>query len=68
VVEVLQDLQGTAHNAVAALTPDMGHKTHAARIMLIRCTVQTLRLQVLNFGGGCHVLLLETQQGAQRIP
>jgi hypothetical protein len=43
----------------------MGHKTHTARVMLIRCAVQTLRLQVLNFGGGRHVLLLETRQGIE---
>ena len=54
VVQVFENLQGTAHNAVAALPPNMGHKTDTASVMLIRPAVQTIRLQVLNFGCGCH--------------
>jgi hypothetical protein len=44
---------------VAFFTPDMGNKTHAARIVLIGVGIETVFLKMLDFGSRGHGALLK---------
>jgi hypothetical protein len=46
---------------------DMGHKTHAARIMLVGRRIQTVFLKMLDLGSRRHGALLKNS-GLMRIP
>ena len=63
VVQVFENLERVGHDAVALLTPDMGHKTHTASIMLVAGRIQAVVLKVLDFGNGRHGALLKIYKG-----
>jgi hypothetical protein len=76
VVQIFQNLESVLDNGVALLTPDMGHKTHAASVVLLGAGIQTVVLEVFDFGSRCHGALLKmtvdrentaTQQKCQPI-
>jgi hypothetical protein len=59
VVQVFENLQCVFDNVVALFTANMGHKTHAARIVLIGGGIQTVVFEVLDFGCRGHGALLK---------
>ena len=59
VVQIFQNLQRVADDAVALLASDMGHKAHTAGVMLLLPRIQTKLLQMRNLGRRGHSPLLE---------
>jgi hypothetical protein len=58
VIQVLEDLEGLADDGMALLALDMGHEADAAGVMFLGRAVQTLLLQLSDFGRTGHAKLL----------
>jgi hypothetical protein len=65
VIQVLQNLEGVADNAMALLASDMGHKTHATGIVFAGRRIQTVVLKMLDFGSRSHGALLKNENGGR---
>jgi hypothetical protein len=54
VVQVFQDLETLFHDGVALVSLDVGNEAHAAGVMFLGSVVQTVLLQLRDFGGMGH--------------
>ena len=49
-VQIFQNLERLGHDGVAFFALDVCHKTHATGVVLVRGVVQTVFLEMLQFG------------------
>jgi hypothetical protein len=65
VVKIFQNLQGILHDGVALFAANVGHKTNAARVVLMCAGIQTVVLKVFYFGSRSHGALLKMKVAAR---
>ena len=59
VVQVFQDFQCVFDDGMALLAPDMGHKADTTGIVLLLGGIQTVFLQIFDFGSRGHGVFLK---------